>query len=399
MNDNHWMDKWLKEVLMIDWLSTIETDKRIHTMEIDIVKLVVEIESFGMSFDEFDKETVSVDELQLGQADLSCVPYVEIIGCVNDCQHPKDRLSARSPSVENCDDKRLLFDRTVIEKNYKNDKLINPHHITTASFNKTPSASEVPLTSHMLKVAKISEPEKSLLLSSREVNSNSVADKSLSRTAVQSTTKEAVVETKHAEESGATADIIESLDGSKPAEEVRSLPKTTAIEKIRATPDPIESFSCLMLTLKTLDFARTYNILRMKVRPQECMNFTQPLGFDDEFMSISGDEDELADSDKELSAADEIEATNVFDEILTEINTKDTTTLKKKNIPHEKPANVQALATMQRFKKIKISSALGLATLTNLNNKIDSVIPRMVVDALEERLPELLNDTLRNQLP
>ncbi|GJR16341.1 hypothetical protein Tco_0798993 [Tanacetum coccineum] len=73
MIDNHWMDKWLKEVLMIDWLSTIETDKRIHTMEIDIVKLVVEIESFGMSFDEFDKETVLVDELQLGQADPSCV--------------------------------------------------------------------------------------------------------------------------------------------------------------------------------------------------------------------------------------------------------------------------------------------------------------------------------------
>ncbi|GJV92360.1 hypothetical protein Tco_1540173 [Tanacetum coccineum] len=58
---------------MIDWLSIVETDKRIHTVETDIVKLVVEIESFGMSFDEFDKETMSVDELQLGQADLSCV--------------------------------------------------------------------------------------------------------------------------------------------------------------------------------------------------------------------------------------------------------------------------------------------------------------------------------------
>ncbi|GKB45420.1 hypothetical protein Tco_0896173 [Tanacetum coccineum] len=277
------------------------------------------------------------------------------------------------------------------KENYKNDKLINPHHIIAVSFNNTPSASEVPLTSHMLKVAKISEPKKSLLLSSREVNSNSAADKSLSKTAVQSTTKEAVVETKHAEESGATADIIESLDGSKPAEEVRSLPKTTAIEK--DAESDLES------------------------------------RFDDEIMLISGDEDELANSDKELSAADEIEATNVFDEILTEINTKDTTTLvfiapstrKKKNIPHEKPANVQALATMQRFKKIQISSALGSDPLVHLPrrmdflaahvynlgkslpdkfaNKIDSVIPRMVVDALEERLPELLNDTLRNQLP
>ncbi|GJZ54689.1 retrovirus-related pol polyprotein from transposon TNT 1-94, partial [Tanacetum coccineum] len=47
--------------------------KVIHTLETDIVKLVVEIESFGMSSDEFDKETVLVDELQLRQADISCV--------------------------------------------------------------------------------------------------------------------------------------------------------------------------------------------------------------------------------------------------------------------------------------------------------------------------------------
>ncbi|GJZ37807.1 hypothetical protein Tco_0583998, partial [Tanacetum coccineum] len=58
---------------MVDWLSIVETDKVIHTVETDIVKLVVEIESFGMSSDEFNKETVSVDELQLRQADLSCV--------------------------------------------------------------------------------------------------------------------------------------------------------------------------------------------------------------------------------------------------------------------------------------------------------------------------------------
>ncbi|GJR04279.1 hypothetical protein Tco_0527263 [Tanacetum coccineum] len=51
----------------------VETDKMIHTMETDIVKLVVEIESFGMSSDEFDKETGSADGLQPKQADLSCV--------------------------------------------------------------------------------------------------------------------------------------------------------------------------------------------------------------------------------------------------------------------------------------------------------------------------------------
>ncbi|GJV50590.1 hypothetical protein Tco_1446331 [Tanacetum coccineum] len=58
---------------MIDCLSIVETDKVIRTMETDIVKLVVEIKSFGMSSDEFDKETRSSNGLQPNQVDLSCV--------------------------------------------------------------------------------------------------------------------------------------------------------------------------------------------------------------------------------------------------------------------------------------------------------------------------------------
>ncbi|GJT65417.1 hypothetical protein Tco_1016897 [Tanacetum coccineum] len=61
------------EVLMIDELSIIEIDKVIYTVETDMVKLEVEIKCFGMSFDEFDKETGSSDGLQPKQADLSCV--------------------------------------------------------------------------------------------------------------------------------------------------------------------------------------------------------------------------------------------------------------------------------------------------------------------------------------
>ncbi|GJX87432.1 hypothetical protein Tco_0339446 [Tanacetum coccineum] len=47
----------------------IEIDKVNHTVETDMVKLVVEIECFGMSFDEFDKETMSSDGLQPKQAE------------------------------------------------------------------------------------------------------------------------------------------------------------------------------------------------------------------------------------------------------------------------------------------------------------------------------------------
>nr|GEW39525.1 hypothetical protein [Tanacetum cinerariifolium] len=39
----------------------------------DMMKLVVEIECFGMTADEVDKETGSSDGLQPKQADLSCV--------------------------------------------------------------------------------------------------------------------------------------------------------------------------------------------------------------------------------------------------------------------------------------------------------------------------------------
>ncbi|GKC20365.1 hypothetical protein Tco_1022515 [Tanacetum coccineum] len=50
---------------MIDYLSIVETDKVNHA--------VAEIESFGKSADELDKETRSFDGLQPKQADLSCV--------------------------------------------------------------------------------------------------------------------------------------------------------------------------------------------------------------------------------------------------------------------------------------------------------------------------------------
>nr|GFC58498.1 hypothetical protein [Tanacetum cinerariifolium] len=60
-------------VLMIDYMSIVEIDKVIHTAKTDMVKLMVEIECFDMSVDEFDKETGSSDGLQPKQADQSCV--------------------------------------------------------------------------------------------------------------------------------------------------------------------------------------------------------------------------------------------------------------------------------------------------------------------------------------
>nr|GEZ71236.1 hypothetical protein [Tanacetum cinerariifolium] len=58
---------------MINCLSIVETEKVNHTVETDIVTLVVEIKGFSMSADEFDKETGSSNGLQPKQVDMSCV--------------------------------------------------------------------------------------------------------------------------------------------------------------------------------------------------------------------------------------------------------------------------------------------------------------------------------------
>ncbi|GKC14271.1 retrovirus-related pol polyprotein from transposon TNT 1-94 [Tanacetum coccineum] len=63
-------------------------------------------------------------------------------------------------------------------------------HIDISCFFQKPLASQVALTSHMLKVAKLSQqPEQSLILSSKKVNADDVVDKSLSGTIVQSVTQ------------------------------------------------------------------------------------------------------------------------------------------------------------------------------------------------------------------
>ncbi|GKF20455.1 hypothetical protein Tco_0069093, partial [Tanacetum coccineum] len=84
----------------------------------------------------------------------------------------------------------LVFEKLLEEKYISNDlTLVKPHTISAASFQK-PLASEVPLTSHMLKVAKLSEePEQSLIPPSGEVNADDTADKSLSRASVQPVTQ------------------------------------------------------------------------------------------------------------------------------------------------------------------------------------------------------------------
>ncbi|GKC26437.1 hypothetical protein Tco_1033731 [Tanacetum coccineum] len=130
----------------------------------------------------------------------------------------------------------LIFEKLLGRDYVSNDlTLVKPHTITTASF-QIPLASEVPLTSHMLKVAKLSEePEQSLIPLSGEVNADDSADKSLSRTTVQLVRvillKKQVAETQHAKVTVATAGATKTL-ASESAEEQRNQPSTAKTKKV-----------------------------------------------------------------------------------------------------------------------------------------------------------------------
>ncbi|GKA07530.1 hypothetical protein Tco_0686754 [Tanacetum coccineum] len=95
----------------------------------------------------------------------------------------------------------------MLKDTYNNENLttFKPYHITISSF-KTPSASEVPLTSHMLEVAKISKDRyKSLILSSGEANVDDSANKSVSITNVQPVTQSKATTNKKARNKRNTA--------------------------------------------------------------------------------------------------------------------------------------------------------------------------------------------------
>ncbi|GKC85918.1 hypothetical protein Tco_1141635, partial [Tanacetum coccineum] len=138
-------------------------------------------------------------------------------------------------------------------ENYINEKLktLKPHHITATTFKLT-LENEVPLTTHMCIVAKLSsDPIKSLFPPFGEVNADDSADKSLSGTSVQPVTQPKAptdkrskkkknpssshlrtfkiiresspltqaIDSQHAEEIMVTADPHQSLDASESAED------------------------------------------------------------------------------------------------------------------------------------------------------------------------------------
>ncbi|GJZ65062.1 hypothetical protein Tco_0621758 [Tanacetum coccineum] len=244
--------------------------------------------------------------------------YVAIAGCfAQHCQRAQRSEYTRFIS---------LIIEHLLGDQYKNDEItiFNPFNIIVASFSKTPSTSEVPLTSHMQKVAKPYEPAKSLILPCGELNADRASDKSLSETAMQSSNqpkaqtrkksrkkqnppsfepktftyvrhlkaKKKVIETQHTEKSRATADITKGLDTSKPAKEVANQPETTAIKK---EPKPILADETVNITLDAdlekgtlADDVRLVSLGSIQVdKVMEDTSSNPESMSDDEIMSIS----------------------------------------------------------------------------------------------------------------
>ncbi|GJY53861.1 hypothetical protein Tco_0445525 [Tanacetum coccineum] len=120
--------------------------------------------------------------------------------------------------------------------------LVKPHTIIVASFQK-PLASEVPLTSHMLKVAKLSEESKQSLIPPSEELKAPTDLKTKKKRILPSfkpkspykvrviLLKKQVAETQHAEVTVATANITKSLEASELAEEQVNQPSAIEAEK------------------------------------------------------------------------------------------------------------------------------------------------------------------------
>ncbi|GJX37704.1 hypothetical protein Tco_0251007 [Tanacetum coccineum] len=241
------------------------------------------------------------------------VLMLHIVKCLGGMQGSYDHLNTNYQVIAysliwglDVDMGNIIFSKLVVKLvNCKKDReltTLKPHHINVASFNENPSASKVPLISHMLKMAKINEFEKSLLLSYREVNTDSAADKSLSGTTVQRPKqKKPVTETQHAEEPVATADTTQSLDASK------FLTLDVDLKNSRLCKDlqhPAHEANEHVEDQMDTDVEITF--MGATVLDQVMEEVESDLEFmpNDEIMSISGDDDDLADSDKEISAAD-----------------------------------------------------------------------------------------------
>ncbi|GJU15068.1 retrovirus-related pol polyprotein from transposon TNT 1-94 [Tanacetum coccineum] len=266
------------------------------------------------------------------------------------------------------------FTRLVAElgKNYHDESLtvLKPHHISVASF-QTPSAFEVSLTSHMLKVAKLSkEHEESLILSFEEVDVEESTDKSQYGTNLQPLSQPKAPTAKKSKKKK-----IPSSTQPKVSNDNKEMnpPSTTthlqATEELVVTIFPIQSLEASVMVEGLDNQLKAANTIEV---PEKIVK------------------------KKEVAEEQTLEIPTV-EKLLDEVN-------KAAQETPESPYDTDLPDHMDHIceEVSSLHSRLGdmeSSIVQKVSDEIKSSLPALVTNALKEQLPGILSATLKDCLP
>ncbi|GJY18395.1 hypothetical protein Tco_0389886 [Tanacetum coccineum] len=308
----------------------------------------------------------------------------------------------------------------------KDLKPMKPYQITDITF-KDSSISDVPLTSHMRKVAKL--PKKPLKSHSEDANIEACKAMSLSRTfelpsskLIAETDKKRRLEKNPSSAEPTSshivpADIHQSLEASKSAEEQDSQPKTADTKKEQENKDDKHSGDELDDGNEFVD-PRLHSIGDV---PLESLNAsTNDSIYDKEseikivkrFKPIINDEEPLItkvteehpimeeESDLESMPGDEIRSVSTSDTYgYEEDDTYSQHVELSKSEERDADKLLEELADMNgSADKPSLSDQLDNLS-KEMTNKLEEIIPSLVAESLKKNLPELISESLKNVSP
>nr|GEV11879.1 hypothetical protein [Tanacetum cinerariifolium] len=346
----------------------------------------------------------------------------------------------------------LIFEKLLGENYINNDlTLVKPHTITAASFQK-PLASEVTLTLHMLKVAKLfQEPEQSFIPPSREVNANDIADKSLSKASMQPVTqlkaptdlktkkkkippsskpksqykvrvilpKKQVTETQHAEVTVATADATKSLEASELAREQVNQPLAAQAEKVLDQRVEETVHESGLVAIEDVTFEQIMDEFDSKTQTAQentespydteseikiikfyeattisgSLFIHQSSSYDQDVIDITPKDAEEGDASKSLYALRSMPDDDLA--FMTDFKTQefaDHVSEEGTETLHafpDKPSQLDPLGDLHE----------ELCLLNNKVNQLKSSITKHVSDSIQSTMPLIVTNTLKEQLP
>ncbi|GKA98431.1 hypothetical protein Tco_0826368 [Tanacetum coccineum] len=322
--------------------------------------------------------------------------------------------------------------------------LVKPHTITAASFQKL-LASEVTLTSHMLKVAKLSEePEQSFLSPFGEVNDDDTADKSLSKAFVQPVTqskattdlkkkkkkippsskpkspykvrvilpKKQVAETQHAEVTVATTDATKSLEAFELAEEQGNQPSADEAEKV-LDQNVEQEKDAEFVAIEEVDEEQSLEIPTVEQLLDEADKLNKSFQETPESPYDTGSEIKVVKSFltshiselQDQTMHDSEETTDIHEDFDSD-DTHENEVSKSDHIFQDDNAFAERLSLPYHMDHIyeeisSLHSKLGdmkSFIVQQVSAEIKSSFPALVTDALKEQLPSFLLNALKDNL-